>query len=457
MGFYLRKSIRLGPVRLNLSKSGLGLSLGVKGLRYGIRPNGKSYVHAGRYGVYYRKELGGLTRPTAPPDQPRDVEPGNPPVGPTEVYGTADAARLSQLAATKLVDLLRRAYGKPRIDYPMVALCVIGSMGAIVIHPVLGGFVTALGVLFAWAAVRWETARRSVYVQYPLDDEAMGLFRRLLDAFNHLASCSRVWTMRSSTALTNIHEMKRHAGASSLVGRTDARAGESSPPWAEVNLPVPAIGAGQQTLYFLPDGILVYDSTGVAQVPYAQVKVTAGSTRFIEDFAPNDATVVGRTWSHPNKDGGPDRRFANNRQIPICVYGELVLQSTGGLFLYLQTSRSDAAEQFRAAIDGFVQPGLRATGPSDVPAVQPSVEVNREFFDTFPAFARSAIGSLTVPALRSAQRAVVAACKWFDRGLGRLAGEGNDLLHYFLRILSMGLGLVALVGMFYGLMRAFCK
>lgn len=61
MGFYLRKSFRAGPVRLNLSKSGLGVSAGVKGLRVGSGPRG-NYIHAGRGGLYYRKNLGGNTR-----------------------------------------------------------------------------------------------------------------------------------------------------------------------------------------------------------------------------------------------------------------------------------------------------------------------------------------------------------------------------------------------------------
>ena len=58
MAWYLRKSVSIGPVRFNLSKSGVGTSVGVKGFRVGVRPNGKSYVHAGRYGLYYRQELG---------------------------------------------------------------------------------------------------------------------------------------------------------------------------------------------------------------------------------------------------------------------------------------------------------------------------------------------------------------------------------------------------------------
>lgn len=59
MGFYLRKSFRMGPLRFNLSKGGLGASLGVTGLRLGLTSRGRAYVHAGRGGVYLRKYLGG--------------------------------------------------------------------------------------------------------------------------------------------------------------------------------------------------------------------------------------------------------------------------------------------------------------------------------------------------------------------------------------------------------------
>jgi hypothetical protein len=49
MPFYLRKSISAGPFRFNLSSSGIGLSVGVKGVRIGTGPRGH-YVHAGRGG-----------------------------------------------------------------------------------------------------------------------------------------------------------------------------------------------------------------------------------------------------------------------------------------------------------------------------------------------------------------------------------------------------------------------
>src|SRR6201986_929074 len=56
MGFYIRKSVNVGPFRFNLSKSGIGLSTGIKGFRIGTGPRG-NYVQMGRGGIYFRQTL----------------------------------------------------------------------------------------------------------------------------------------------------------------------------------------------------------------------------------------------------------------------------------------------------------------------------------------------------------------------------------------------------------------
>ncbi len=61
MAFFIRKSFSTGPIRFNLSKSGVGLSGGIKGARIGSGPRG-SYVHGGRYGLYYRERLGSSSK-----------------------------------------------------------------------------------------------------------------------------------------------------------------------------------------------------------------------------------------------------------------------------------------------------------------------------------------------------------------------------------------------------------
>lgn len=61
MGFRFRKSKKLGPVRLNLSKSGLGASVGVKGFRVTKTATGRVRTTASipGTGISYVKETGG--------------------------------------------------------------------------------------------------------------------------------------------------------------------------------------------------------------------------------------------------------------------------------------------------------------------------------------------------------------------------------------------------------------
>jgi hypothetical protein len=44
MGFYYRKSIGMGPFRVNLSKSGVGYSVGGRGFRMGQSGSGRRYT-----------------------------------------------------------------------------------------------------------------------------------------------------------------------------------------------------------------------------------------------------------------------------------------------------------------------------------------------------------------------------------------------------------------------------
>ena len=46
MGFFFRKSIGRGPFRINLSKRGIGFSVGVRGLRIGRSSTGRTYTRA---------------------------------------------------------------------------------------------------------------------------------------------------------------------------------------------------------------------------------------------------------------------------------------------------------------------------------------------------------------------------------------------------------------------------
>lgn len=64
MGWSFRKSFKLGPVRVNLSRRGVGASVGVKGARIGTGPSG-AYVSGGVGPVRYFERLGAKRRARA--------------------------------------------------------------------------------------------------------------------------------------------------------------------------------------------------------------------------------------------------------------------------------------------------------------------------------------------------------------------------------------------------------
>ncbi|MCC9604929.1 DUF4236 domain-containing protein [Blastopirellula sp. JC732] len=61
MGWTARKSITLGPLRINFSKSGVGFSFGITGFRGGMSATGRKYVSATIPGTGIRYQKSGKT------------------------------------------------------------------------------------------------------------------------------------------------------------------------------------------------------------------------------------------------------------------------------------------------------------------------------------------------------------------------------------------------------------
>ncbi len=360
MGFYLRKSISVGPLRFNLSKSGIGVSAGVKGLRFGTGPRG-NYVHMGHGGLYYR-----ATIPSAPasPSQslsqprPRPAHQGDPVIpsgthAPLKEIESADVSRLADSSSWELLEELNRKKNKMR-QWPLAAavavLVVIVGINAW--GP--GWLVFALlvaGLAGTYVAYSHDALSKTVVLFYDFDHEMEDAYGQLHGAAEKIASCSAAWHVE---AQGKVHDPKYHAGASSLIQRKTTFIRKAEPPYVKSNIETIAIGVGRQTLHFFPDRVLVYDSNGVGAVSYQDLVLSVKATRFIEDGAPpRDAKVVDRTWRYVNKSGGPDRRFKANRELPICLYDEISLTSKTGLNELLQISQCDVAWAFATAIAGL--------------------------------------------------------------------------------------------------------
>jgi hypothetical protein len=203
-------------------------------------------------------------------------------------------------------------------------------------------------VVSIFFAVRRDQLAKTVVLFYDFDPEIEKAYQALHEWASQLAQCAKVWHIE---AQGRVHDRKYHAGASNLVRRKPTTIRQAEPPYVKTNIPTIAVGVGHQTLHFFPDRVLVYASNAVGAVSYRDLQVSSQSSRFIEDESvPGDAKVVDHTWQYVNKSGGPDKRFKNNRRLPVCLYGEIDLSSSNGLNERIQLSRCDVVEGFVNAI-----------------------------------------------------------------------------------------------------------
>jgi hypothetical protein len=159
---------------------------------------------------------------------------------------------------------------------------------------------------------------------------------------------SRIWSTPLERAES---DWKRNAGASKRIQRQRISLGKDKPALVKSNVDFLLLPLGKKTFYLTPDAILVTAGTTVAGFAYADIEFTFRDARFIEEETPPaDAVVVDQTWRYVNRKGGPDLRFHNNRQLPICLYGEINLRSVSGVNERIQCSRADAAAKLVASL-----------------------------------------------------------------------------------------------------------
>lgn len=336
MSFYIRKSVKAGPFRFNLSKSGVGVSVGVPGFRIGAGPRG-NYIRVGRGGVQYRATL------RTPPAPGATWTPPPPPVADVlleDVTG-ASAAELLPTGPGDLVEQLNQAAARWR-TFPWALGFLVFILLA---RPVAGAILLIPGIpLLIWLWFQ-DRARRTVVAFYDVNDAAVEWFQELADVVQGLAGNDAVWRVNASGDVQTTYQYKVNAGATTIVSRSGVKVSQEPPSVLATNIAVPSLTAGTQAIFFLPDRMLIRDGKRFSDVAYRDLELASEQVRFTEsDRVPRDAQQIDTTWQYVNVSGGPDRRFKSNRQFPVMLYGEFALASRGGLFWLLQCSRPTSAE-----------------------------------------------------------------------------------------------------------------
>src|SRR5215218_1653925 len=204
---------------------------------------------------------------------------------------------------------------------------------------VLGGGVVLVLVLYGT-----QKAKMTIRLSYKgkLDKETSTRFSEVREALEGLGTSRKTWHLAGSARLPKAGEV------APTPEREPARVGRLSTPGIKADVPVWGIEVGDESIFFFPEGGLIYRDDRYDPLPYKSLKVAFSSGRFFEEEdLPDDATVVERTWRFSRADGSPDPRYKkDNVQIPIVLYGLLEISAPSLPKLRLEVSDSLAAARF---------------------------------------------------------------------------------------------------------------
>jgi len=368
MGFFrFRRTFKIVPgVRFNLSKSGASVSFGPRGLHYTIGPKGTrttvglpgSGISWTEYQPYSSRH--GLkdsnNRPHRTTDENTSSDIDDPANRNTTILESAPIEQLAAKSTIEIAQTLITNHAKWRARKALLFVLAIVFVAGIVASANAAGSnsQSAIILMILGASIIWLAAalygRQSLVVslEYNLSDEELEPFNHLVRAFNTIATCEGVWQIPVERLQT---DWKRNAGASITVERKTISLRTGHPPLIKSNIEFLWLRLTNESLYFTPDAILIVAGNSIAALRFDDLEIAFRRTRFIENGRPpSDAQVVGESWQYVNRDGGPDRRFGNNRKLSICLYAEIDLKSSSGLNDRINCSRLDGAEDFVASV-----------------------------------------------------------------------------------------------------------
>lgn len=163
------------------------------------------------------------------------------------------------------------------------------------------------------------------------------------EAFKKGITSHKLLTYNAYTANA---KAKVNSGATNIYDLKEVSFSTNEISFLNVNVPVYCFRSILWELYILPDMCIYKEGNVLHTIEFSNIKIEFSDFVIrMPDSKPIDCDVIGTTWLYVNKNGTPDGRYSNNKQVPICRLGEFSLTSINGLNIYLLASKYDAGKK----------------------------------------------------------------------------------------------------------------
>jgi len=376
MGLFIRKSKKIGPFRLNLSKSGLGVSAGITGARVSVGPSG-TFVHMGRGGLYYRKKLSSKSKNKKYETEVNLNQVFN--IGTEKtIYETSNFDGITDIDSEDFIQALTKN-DKKLFLYKWLGILPLVLATAFIFNfnsekSYEKNLIEKFKISTEGANLRTSPSSKGEIAQVVKKDEAfhidtiigswVSLKNENIQGYVH----SSVGNIVQEEVKTPIDLEKSKLPTFPLIGfiplviglfiydkrrkRVDIYYSMDEDFETLYNNQKQFFREfqGNRNIWQMKTSQRVrnskYHAGASSLVKRIKVKKTR-TNRFIEDEkVPRDASIIDTTWKYVNKRGGPDKRFKSNKQIPICQYSEYHLECKNGINEIIMTSRSGGMDKF---------------------------------------------------------------------------------------------------------------
>ena len=365
MAWAFRKRIKVIPgVTINLSKSGISTSVGVRGASLTLKSDGV-YRNLGLpgTGIYSREKVGaygrqGASRRGGQRNDAPTLEPTQ--TSPDYSFRSADPLQVTSESLLGLQQAVIDARQQREellkdtasIRYSLASLNRVALLCKIclvyfLVAPIRRRFQSGIEARReALQEVEQAIENSSVSLAIAIDDDCRSAFRAVQDAFDRLSHCRFAWDLASASKVDQVRSRSATPisfDRSLTQCHRKALSGITSP-----ELPLVFLNRNGADIYIYP-GFFVMDDClarlGILDMKELEVDYTPNP--FIEkETIPQDSKRVGQVWEKSNKDGSRDRRYSENRQWPVMEYGEVTFRSGSGIYEKYLFSDAEAAESF---------------------------------------------------------------------------------------------------------------
>ena len=209
-----------------------------------------------------------------------------------------------------------------------------------------------------------------INVDTQLSEEEKAAYSRLCERFEALLSTDKIWLITDEMLTT-----QRKAFSNISIKRCEASIYVGVFNFLKSAFDIPVLDSGDARYYIYPKFIIkATDVCHFYVYPHDLGRLTTATVNYQESEArPVDAEFLKYTWQYVNKNGEPDKRYANNSRYPVFKYCCLFVNTgnTTAKFMFSNyTTASEFATAYTVYANLLTAPNTTPTEPA--PEVAPS-------------------------------------------------------------------------------------